>query len=286
MANKFSLYAFMKQIYGRHFTSTIVILSIVVFIQSVLEFLLVYYSGKIIDLSEIGASFDYVLRVVVMLIFFLIGSIVLSVAVMCFGGKMTIELTQKLQNKLIDNLCRSEYAALEKINSHELLSRVGGDAADRPLDQQASLFSIVRGEIVALVGASGSGKSTIVKALLQLIDYSGKILLTGVDAHAGPDGSNLSGGQGQRVAIARAFIRESPFLILDEPTSSLDAVSEEKVLSSIRLLKNRGCGILLITHRESTMQIADRIMVLENKTLVDGVKREEALQIIQSHKGQ
>ena len=79
---------------------------------------------------------------------------------------------------------------------------------------------------------------------------------------AGDNGELLSGGQKQRVSFARALLRDSPIFILDEPTAALDTESEAKILQAISDLKQAGKCILLITHKESTMHAADRIVEL------------------------
>lgn len=79
---------------------------------------------------------------------------------------------------------------------------------------------------------------------------------------AGEDGELLSGGQKQRVSFARTLLRDSPIFILDEPTAALDTESETKILKTISDLKQEGKCILLITHKESTMRAADRIVQL------------------------
>ena len=79
---------------------------------------------------------------------------------------------------------------------------------------------------------------------------------------AGEDGELLSGGQKQRVSFARTLLRDSPIFILDEPTAALDTESETKILKTISDLKQEGKCILLITHKESTMHVADRIVQL------------------------
>jgi ATP-binding cassette subfamily B protein len=74
-------------------------------------------------------------------------------------------------------------------------------------------------------------------------------------------GTDLSGGQWQRVALARAFFRDAPFVILDEPTATLDARAEAELFDRIRALL-AGRTVLLISHRFSTVRSADRIYVL------------------------
>ena len=82
------------------------------------------------------------------------------------------------------------------------------------------------------------------------------------------DGEELSQGQWQKVALARAFMRDTPLMILDEPTSSLDADSEYEIFNGFKKLL-RGKSALLISHRFSTVKMADRIIVLENGSIVE-----------------
>jgi ABC-type multidrug transport system fused ATPase/permease subunit len=84
----------------------------------------------------------------------------------------------------------------------------------------------------------------------------------GYDTVLDEQGANLSGGQRQRIALARAFLRNSPILILDEPTSGLDAVTEGQLTETLDDLA-RGPTTIIIAHRFSTIEHADRILVLE-----------------------
>jgi ATP-binding cassette subfamily B protein len=81
-------------------------------------------------------------------------------------------------------------------------------------------------------------------------------------------GTDLSLGQWQRVALARAFIRDAPFLILDEPSAALDARAEDELFEKIRTLC-AGRTVLLISHRFSTVRMADRIYVLSGGRVVE-----------------
>jgi ABC-type multidrug transport system fused ATPase/permease subunit len=91
----------------------------------------------------------------------------------------------------------------------------------------------------------------------------------GYDTMVGERGNTLSGGQRQRIAIARAVIRNSPILVLDEPTAALDAESEHLVIEALRRLM-KGRTVIMIAHRLGTLIDADKIIVLK-----DGVVAEE-----------
>ena len=80
-------------------------------------------------------------------------------------------------------------------------------------------------------------------------------------------GGTLSGGERQRLGIARAIIKNAPILILDEPTSSLDAISESVVFSALHSLR-AGRTTLVIAHRLSTIRDADLILVLDGGRVV------------------
>ena len=95
----------------------------------------------------------------------------------------------------------------------------------------------------------------------------------GYDTIIGENGIRLSGGQKQRVSIARAILKESPIILLDEATSSLDAESEEIVQNAINnLTKNK--TTLVIAHRLSTIHNADKIFVLRNGSIINSGKHD------------
>jgi subfamily B ATP-binding cassette protein MsbA len=101
-------------------------------------------------------------------------------------------------------------------------------------------------------------------------------LASGYDTMIGERGQRLSGGQRQRIAIARALLKDSPILILDEATSSLDAESELLVQDALaKLLLNRTSFV--IAHRLSTVRRADAIIVLDEGRVCEIGKHDELL---------
>ena len=83
----------------------------------------------------------------------------------------------------------------------------------------------------------------------------------------GTPGVDLSGGQWQRLALARNFYRDSPIIVLDEPTSAIDALAESRIFKRLFAMKNK--TIITVSHRLTTVQKADRIYVLENGKIVE-----------------
>ena len=89
-------------------------------------------------------------------------------------------------------------------------------------------------------------------------------------------GAGLSGGERQRLSVARAILKNAPILILDEPTSSLDAISEEIVFAALRRLR-AGRTTIVIAHRLSTIRDADCILVLDGGRIAARGRHDELL---------
>ena len=89
-----------------------------------------------------------------------------------------------------------------------------------------------------------------------------------IETRIGEGGSRLSGGQAQRLALARAFLRDAPFLVLDEPTAHLDPPEEALLEQAVREVC-RGRSALVIAHRLSTVYRADRIVVMKGGQAVE-----------------
>lgn len=98
----------------------------------------------------------------------------------------------------------------------------------------------------------------------------------GLDTYVAPRGQSLSGGERQRLAIARALLKDAPILLLDEPTTGLDAATEAKVLRSLATLR-QGRTTLIIAHRLSTVRDADRVLVLRSGRLIENSHPSELL---------
>ena len=108
-------------------------------------------------------------------------------------------------------------------------------------------------------------ENAIEKASLKEFVFS---LKKGINTKVGESGIKLSGGQKQRLAIARALLRNSPIIIFDESTSSLDNFAQEDIKRSIDNLKGKST-IIIVAHRLSTIKNVDKIFFLENGKIVD-----------------
>ena len=93
-----------------------------------------------------------------------------------------------------------------------------------------------------------------------------KSLPYGLDTNIGEKGLKISGGQIQRIGIARALYLNPEFLLLDEPTSSLDSASEMQIYQTIKNLKDK-VTILIISHKGNMKNICDKVYKLDNKKL-------------------
>jgi thiol reductant ABC exporter CydD subunit len=92
----------------------------------------------------------------------------------------------------------------------------------------------------------------------------------GLDTMLGDRGSGLSVGERQRVALARAFVRDSPLLLLDEPTANLDGATEDEVLATLKQLM-RGRTVILVAHRPALVDLAHRVLELSHSPVAVAV---------------
>ena len=109
------------------------------------------------------------------------------------------------------------------------------------------------------IGKPGAAREEIIKAAQKASVHDMIMSLpNGYDTEVGELGDTLSGGEKQRIGIARAFLHDSPMLLLDEPTSNLDSLNEGIILKSLKE-ESQGRTVVLVSHRESTMGIADEV---------------------------
>jgi ATP-binding cassette subfamily B multidrug efflux pump len=108
----------------------------------------------------------------------------------------------------------------------------------------------------------------------RLVDGRGR---RGFDAHVGERGVKLSGGQRQRIAIARVILKDAPILILDEATSALDSEVEAAIQESLATLME-GKTVIAIAHRLSTLQLMDRLIVMDEARIVEEGTHAELLE--------
>jgi subfamily B ATP-binding cassette protein MsbA len=134
--------------------------------------------------------------------------------------------------------------------------------------QESVLFRAPIWQNIAYGKPEASRAEIIAAAKLANADEFIVQMPEGYDTMVGERGATLSGGQRQRIAIARAIIRNAPILILDEPTSDLDAASEELVFDALgRLMEGRTS--MVIAHRLTTVRKADVIFVLDKGSIVE-----------------
>ena len=124
-------------------------------------------------------------------------------------------------------------------------SNAGGDSAD---SSDSDLAHDIPDSVLREALAKASA--------LELVDA----LPNGLDTRVGELGGSLSEGEKQRIGLARMFLRDADLVLFDEPTSRLDAYNESVILGSINDLAERGSAVVLVSHRDSTMRIADRIL--------------------------
>lgn len=142
--------------------------------------------------------------------------------------------------------------------------------------QETLLFRAPIWQNIAYGRPEASRQEIIEAAKLACADEFIARMPEGYDTMVGERGVTLSGGQRQRIAIARAIIRRAPILILDEPSSGLDAASEELVFEALGRLME-GKTAIVIAHRLATIRRADVIFVLDQGKIVERGRHEELL---------
>lgn len=164
---------------------------------------------------------------------------------------------------------------IREYDLHELRAQVGVIFQDYVTYYMSARENIGVGQInnvtdseLVQTAARKSGASAVIEKLPK-----------GYDTTLGKwfdEGTQLSGGEWQKIALARAFMRDARVLILDEPTSSLDAQAEYEVFAHFREL-TAGKTAIFISHRFSTVRLADRILVIENGALIENGSHQELM---------
>jgi len=144
------------------------------------------------------------------------------------------------------------------------------------VSQDVVLFDTTAAENIGF-GREGATREEVERAARQAQAYEFiQQMPQGFDSPIGERGQLLSGGQKARIAIARAFVRNSPILILDEPTAALDSRAEAEIQASIDSLEE-GRTVICIAHRLSTLANMDEIVVLDKGRIVERGTFEELL---------
>ena len=128
--------------------------------------------------------------------------------------------------------------------------------------QSSILFNGTLWENVSYGKAHASDDEIMAAIKVAHVDRFVDSLADGYMTNVGDDGTSLSAGQRQRVALARAVLSDPAILILDEATSQIDGHSEGQILESLReFIKSR--TTFIVTHRPSSLKLADRVIVME-----------------------
>lgn len=135
------------------------------------------------------------------------------------------------------------------------------------VSQEAILFDDTIAHNIGIGKEDATADEILRAAQMANADTFIQKLEGGYEYTVGERGGQLSGGQRQRISIARALLKDAPIIILDEPTSALDAESEHAIQSALKTL-SEGRTVLIIAHRFSTIQHADRILVFDNGSIV------------------
>ncbi|MCW8943125.1 MAG: type I secretion system permease/ATPase [Sedimenticola sp.] len=187
------------------------------------------------------------------------------------SGKTTIEKLMQGLFEPAEGAVRVDGTDMRQIDPADLRRNMGYVPQDVML-----FFGSVKENI--LMGAQHADDADILGAA----DLSGASEFVnrhplGFDLPVGERGDNLSGGQRQSIAIARALVNDPPFLLMDEPTNSMDHTSEERLKKNLTsYVKDK--TLVLVTHRASLLELVDRLIVMDSgRVMADGPK-EQVLQ--------
>jgi ATP-binding cassette subfamily C exporter for protease/lipase len=151
------------------------------------------------------------------------------------------------------------------------------------LPQDIELFDGTIAENIARIGEVDSEK---VIAAAQAAGLHQMILRfpKGYDTRVGQAGSFLSGGQRQRIGLARALYGQPVLVVLDEPNANLDDEGENALLNAVLLLKQQGKTVVLISHRQGVLKVADRLVIMQDGLVVASGPRDGVLAALQKQR--
>ena len=144
------------------------------------------------------------------------------------------------------------------------------------VDQNTTLFDDTVFNNIIYAKPDSSKEDVYEASRLSMCEDFIKKLDKGFDTHVGENGTRLSGGEKQRISIARAFLRKSKIILLDEPTSSLDSETENKIQLALKTLTENKTTIV-IAHRLSTIKSASKIFVIDSGNLAATGTHDELL---------
>ena len=274
----------------------------------------IFFSGKLIASGELEVNNFFSFLAAMMLAYQPIRSLA-TINMAAYQGAAAFKRISSVIDKKIEIIENKDNSDLIIRNSQIRFTNVAFKYSSTKEKAIKNINLDIKGNtMTAFVGHSGAGKSTIINLLPRFYDPQEGIieiddpikkniayakdnasdeeikkacvfaaadefidkLPNKYETLIGENGVRLSGGQKQRISIARAILKESPIILLDEATSSLDAESEEKVQNAIlNLTKNK--TTLVIAHRLSTIHNADKIFVIKNGKIIDSGKHDKLI---------
>jgi ATP-binding cassette subfamily B protein len=147
------------------------------------------------------------------------------------------------------------------------------------VDQDVVLFNDTIINNIRVGDTGASQESVIAAAKAARCDEFVARLPNGYETVISENGSSLSGGERQRISIARAILKNTPIVLLDEPTAFLDPENEELVQQALTYLLKEGKTVLIVAHRISTIADADQILVVSDGRISESGTHDELIKV-------
>lgn len=191
-----------------------------------------------------------------------------------------IQLGRALMTELVDVISDTALEDYQTILGealigafHSAAGRIERDAVDIAPEERRRLFAYAAQDVRLLNGSvrenlllAGPADEAALWAALDDAALGDRLRAEplGLDTPVGPNGERLSGGERRRLGLARAYLRDAPWLVLDEPTEGLDTTTEAQVLDRLQnRLAALGQGLILVSHRAPPMALCDRSIRVE-----------------------